>query len=71
MVLTPNLAHSILPLFFTVMLANVWILPGSLPRVLGVGLFGALTLFHRLRFLRRAGDCRFGPAALAAIEKRE
>ena len=45
MVLTPNLADSILPLFFTVMLANVWILPGSLPRVLGVGLFGALTLF--------------------------
>jgi hypothetical protein len=45
MVLTPNLAHSILPLFFTVMLANAWISPGLIPRVLGVGLFGALTLF--------------------------
>ncbi|MGA2446257.1 MAG: hypothetical protein ABSG50_12600 [Opitutaceae bacterium] len=45
MVLTPNLAHSILPLFFTVMLANAWISSGLIPRVLGVGLFGALTLF--------------------------
>lgn len=45
MVLTPNLAHSILPLFLTVLLANAWISRRTIPRVLGVGLLGTLLLF--------------------------
>jgi hypothetical protein len=45
MVFTPNLAHSILPLLFTVLLAYAWGPASPLARVLGVGLFGTLTLF--------------------------
>ena len=45
MVFTPNLAHSILPLLFTVSLAYAWGPAGPVARVLGVGVFGTLTLF--------------------------
>jgi hypothetical protein len=45
MVFTPNLAHSILPLLFTLLLAYAWGPAGPLTRVVVVGVFGTLTLF--------------------------
>ena len=45
MVFNPSLAHSILPLLFTVLLAYAWGPAGPVIRVLGVGVFGTLTLF--------------------------
>lgn len=45
MIYTPNLAHSILPLLFAVLLAYAWGPAGPALRVLGAGIFGALTLF--------------------------
>jgi hypothetical protein len=45
MVFNPNLAHSILPLLFTLLLAYAWGPAGPVTRVIGVGVFGTLTLF--------------------------
>jgi hypothetical protein len=45
MIYTPNLAHSILPLLFALLLAHAWGPAGPVTRVLGVGIFGTLTLF--------------------------
>ncbi len=45
MTYTPNLAHSILPLLFTFLLAYAWGPAGPTTRILGVGVFGTLTLF--------------------------
>jgi hypothetical protein len=45
MIFTPNLAHSIFPLLFTFLLAYAWGPTSPVIRVIGVGLFGTLTLF--------------------------
>jgi hypothetical protein len=45
MILTPSLAHSILPLLLTFLLAYAWILDGSAARVFAVGVFSTLILF--------------------------
>jgi hypothetical protein len=45
MILTPSLAHSILPLLLTFLLAHAWISTGSATRVLTVGVFSTLILF--------------------------
>jgi hypothetical protein len=45
MVFTPNLGHSILPLLCTLLLAYAWGPAGPVTRVIGVGVFGTLTLF--------------------------
>ena len=45
MTYTPNLAHSILPLLFTFLLAYAWGPAGPTTRIVGVGIFATLTLF--------------------------
>ncbi len=45
MVLTPNLAHSILPLLLTLLLAYVWGPAGPACRIIGACVFGTLALF--------------------------
>jgi hypothetical protein len=51
MTFVPNIAPQILPLLFTFLLAHAWSSTGPMIRVLGVGGFGALTLFTGYGFV--------------------
>lgn len=62
MLLTPNLAHGILPLLLVLCLAHAWLDRSPLRAVLGIGMLGALCQFTGFAFC-----AAFASAGLAAL----
>jgi hypothetical protein len=64
LLLSPNLAHSVLPLCLTLFLANAWFASGPVVRVVSIGILGALCTFTGFAFCASAAA---GVVALVAM----